>query len=628
MRFDLAPTWVQRLFRGGWPNVARKALFDCAEGHHVALRFGQGNSIFTARQFGPAELGEIVFPQANQTNIVGAGAFIEDLMSAGRTWEARVGHGRQSIARSIAGGAWGHVKGCARLGLVQEQLEPILFVLAVGSAVAIAAKRLGMPYNVALVLVGTALVFMHALPNTPMDPQVILIVFLPILVFQAALFTDATGLTAARRPILALAAPGVLVSLLGTAAVATWVLRLPFEAALLLGALLSITDTVSVLLAFRSVRVPHRLAAIMEGESLFNDGTALVLVSVATEMLREGHIDGWHAARALLVAIVGGVALGAAFGALGSLVLRHTPDNLTATLASLVLVFGTSLAAERVHASAVIAVVVVGVFISRAARAVLDPSRVLALHGFWETAGFVLNVWVFLLVGLQLRTELLIQEAGTIALALIALHVGRAVAVYGCFAALRALSREVVPMRWQHVLVFGNIKGALSMAAVLALPASLVFRERLIAIVFGVTFVTLVTQGLPFRRVLLWLGVQAQPGDAGAELARATLIGARRAQSELDVLLTDGLVSRKQHAERWAAFQRQVIASERVLRAPSGGAEPDHMTDLAVLTAQKNALLEAARRGIISIETAESRTAALDTEIVAAAFHGTEKGAS
>lgn len=507
---------------------------------------------------------------------------------------------------------------------VQEQLEPILFVLAVGSAVAIAAKRVGIPYNVALVLVGAALVFMHALPKTPMDPQVILIVFLPILVFEAALFTDAAGLRQAQRPILALAAPGVLVSLLATAAVATWVLALPFEAALLLGALLSITDTVSVLLAFRSVRVPHRLAAIMEGESLFNDGTALVLVSMTTAILAQGHLDLAHAARALLMAIVGGVALGAAIGALGAIVLRKTPDNLTAILASLVMVFGTSLAAERVHASPVIAVVVAGVFVSRAARDALDPSRVLALHGFWETAGFVLNVWIFLLVGMQLRTELLIQEAGTIALALLAMHAGRAVTVYGCFAVLRALRKEVVATRWQHVMVFGNIKGALSMAAVLALPASLVFRERLIAVVFGVTFVTLVTQGLPFRRVLLWLGVQVQRENTGIELARATLISARRGQSELDTLLTDGLLSRKQHAERWAAFQRQIISAEQILRAPDAEAEPDHVSDLAVLTGQKTALLDAARRGIISSETAEARAAELDSQIVAAALP--EKG--
>jgi len=328
----------------------------------------------------------------------------------------------------------------------------------------------------------------------------------------------------------------------------------------------------------------------------------------------------------LLVATVGGAALGAGFGALGTIVLRRTPDNLTAILASLVMVFGTSLAAERVHASPVIAVVVVGVFVSLAARDVLGPSRVLALHGFWETAGFVLNVWIFLLVGMQLRTELLVQEAGTIVLALLAMHAGRAVAVYGCFFVLRALRAEVVSMRWQHVMVFGNIKGALSMAAVLALPTTLVYRERLIAIVFGVTFVTLVMQGLPFRRVLIWLGVQVQAKNSGSELARATLISARRAQTELDTLLTEGLLSRKEHAQRWAAFQRQIIAAEQLLRASDTGTDSDHLSDLAVLTGQKTALMDAARRGIISSETAEARAAELDTQIVAAALP--DKGAS
>jgi len=237
----------------------------------------------------------------------------------------------------------------------------------------------------------------------------------------------------------------------------------------------------------------------------------------------------------------------------------------------------------------------------------------------------VLNVWIFLLVGMQLRTELLVQEAGTIVLALVAMHAGRAVAVYGCFAVLRALRVESVPTRWQHVMVFGNIKGALSMAAVLALPATLAYRERLIAVVFGVTFFTLVTQGLPFRRVLVWLGVQVRMQNSGIELGRATLISARRGQTELDALLTEGLLSRKQHAERWSAFQRQIIAAEQILRAPNAEAEPDHLSDLAVLTGQKTALMDAARRGIISSETAEARAAELDTEIVAAALP--DKGA-
>ncbi|WP_437926043.1 cation:proton antiporter [Sorangium sp. So ce291] len=499
---------------------------------------------------------------------------------------------------------------------MRERLESLLLVLAVGSAVAIGAKRVAIPYNVALVLVGLLLVVVDVLPNAPMDPEVILIAFLPVLVFEGALFADADSLKSASRPILALAVPGVLISLLGTAAVATLVLDLPFAAALLLGALLSITDTVSVLLAFRSVRVPHRLAAIMEGESLFNDGTALVLVVLASRVVASGTFDAAETFRSLALAMIGGAALGGAFGAVGAALLRRTPDHLTAILASIVLVFATALLTERLHASPVIAVVVVGVIVGKAARRILEPSRVLALQGFWETSGFGLNVLLFLLVGMQIQAEMLVREAASIGLALIALHAGRAVAVYGCFGVLRALTGEVVPLRWQHVMLVGNIKGALSMAAVLSLPSDLPFRDRLVTIVFGVTFVTLVAQALPFARLLKFLRVATPSADAALDAAKATLIAARRGQAELDDLLAAGLVSRKEHAERRAAFQRRVIHAEAALQTPQGEAVRDHLTDLALLTAQKAAVLDAARRGLIAADTANAHANELDRAMV------------
>ncbi|WP_437810698.1 cation:proton antiporter [Sorangium sp. So ce1078] len=504
---------------------------------------------------------------------------------------------------------------------MRERLESLLLVLAVGSTVAIGAKRVGIPYNVALVLVGLLLVVVDVLPNTPMDPEVILIAFLPVLVFEGALFADADSLRDASRPILALAVPGVLISLLGTAAVATLVLDLPFAAALLLGAVLSITDTVSVLLAFRSVRVPHRLAAIMEGESLFNDGTALVLVVLASRVLASGTFDPVDTFRGLSMAVAGGAVLGAAFGAVGTVLLRRTPDHLTGILASIVLVFATALLTERLHASPVIAVVVVGVVVGKAARRHLEPSRVLALEGFWETGGFALNVLLFLLVGMQIHAEMLVREAASIGLALIALHAGRAVAVYGCFGVLRALTREVVPLRWQHVMLVGNIKGALSMAAVLSLPHDMPYRDRLVTIVFGVTFVTLMVQALPFARLLKFLGVAAPSADPTLDAAKATLIAARRGQSELDDLLDSGLLSRKEHAERRAAFQRRVIAAEGALQSPQGEAVRDHLTDVALLTAQKAAVLDAARRGLIDAETADAHANELDREMMKLSTH-------
>jgi CPA1 family monovalent cation:H+ antiporter len=498
---------------------------------------------------------------------------------------------------------------------MREVLESYVLVFGVGVAVAIGAKRVGIPYNVALVVIGLILVFANVLPHAQLEPEVVLVAFLPILVFEAALFADSDGFRDAARPILALAVPGVVMSLVATAAVATLELGLPFSIALLLGALLSITDTVSVLLAFRSIRVPHRLAAIMEGESLFNDGTALVLVSLTSTIVETGHIDWATTTRELILAIVGGVAVGAMFGAVGAAALRRTPDHLTGILMSGVLVFTTSLLAERIHASPVIAVVVAALVVGRAARRALEPSRILALQGFWEAIGFSINVLLFVLVGMQLDARMLLTEAGSILAAVIALHVGRAVAVYGCFAILRAIGREAIPMRWQHVMVFGNIKGALSMAAVLALPADFPYRHRLVAIVFGVTFVTLITQALPFRRFLRALEVGAGTDDV-FDQSRARLIAARRGQTELDGMLGTGLLSRAEHAERRAAFQRTIIEAERQLRTPEADAADDLIIDGAILAAQKAALVDAARRGLIAAETAEKEIAAIDRRLL------------
>jgi CPA1 family monovalent cation:H+ antiporter len=500
---------------------------------------------------------------------------------------------------------------------MREYLEQLLFVLAIGSAVAIGAKRISVPYNVALVVVGLLLVLMNVLPETPMDPRVVLLVFLPILVFQGALSADDTSMRRAARPILALAMPGVALSLISTAAIAAWEIGLPFSIALLLGAVLAITDTVSVLLAFRSVRVPHRLAAIMEGESLFNDGTALVLVTVAATVVMTGSADPVQIARMLVIAMAAGALLGIAFGTLGALVLGRAPDDLTAILASIVAVFATSLLTEHLGGSAVIAVVFAGVLIGHEMRARLEPSRVLALQGFWDVAAFILNVWLFLLVGMQLRSDFLLREAWPILFAVIALHTGRAVAVYGCFGALH-LSGVKVPLRWQHVMVFGNVKGALSMAAVLSLPENVPYRDRLIAIVFGVTLVTLVVQALPFKRFLTWLGVAGGGGDELADECRAVLIGARRAQTELDTLLGSGLISRRDHAEQWAAFQRDIIEAERQLRHAAQDSHA-HVALPAVLAARKAAILDAVRRGLITERTAGNHVAALDEQIVRAA---------
>jgi monovalent cation:H+ antiporter, CPA1 family len=277
-------------------------------------------------------------------------------------------------------------------------------------------------------------------------------------------------------------------------------------------------------------------------------------------------------------------------------------------------VLGTAALAEEVNVSPVIAVVVAGLFVGTAARRALEPSRVLALFGFWETMGFAINVLLFLGIGMQLDPGMLLSEAPSILLALIALHAGRAIAVYGCCFALRVIARERISTRWQHVMVLGNIKGALSMAAVLALPTTLPYRDRLVAIVFGTTLVTLVSQALPLRRWLTLLGVAELPSDERFAAARAQLIAARCGHTQLDELLAAGLLDRQDHAVRRAAFQRQIIRAEQILRGAD--ANQDSVVDTTLLYAQKAALLDAARRGLIPTNVAEAEVEQLDRGLV------------
>lgn len=498
---------------------------------------------------------------------------------------------------------------------MKQQLEDLTWVVTVGTAVAAGAKRLGIPFNVVLVVAGLLGALLHLVPQVVMDPDLVLWVFLPILVFEGALFADPSHLQREVKPIVALAIPGVIISLLTTATVATFGLSMSFVLALLLGALLSITDTVSVLLAFRSERVSQRLSSIMEGESLFNDGTALVLVSLCSSVVISGQFSVLDASREMLIATIGGAALGAAAGVVGAWVLRNAPDHLTTILASLALAFLTSLVAEHFHASPVIAVVVAGLFVGHTTHQSLDPSRVLALHRFWETAGFLVNVFLFLLVGMQLDAQVLIREATSILLALLALHVGRAVAVYACFGIMRVTGLDTVPSKLQHVMIFGNIKGALSMAAVLALPASMPGRDRLIAIVFGVTLITLVTQALPFRLFLRKMRVVLESTDRVLEDAKATLIAARHGQVRLDELLQAGQLSRMDHAERHAIFQRQIISAEKTIRTFSTN-KTEFPIEQSLLLSQKAALQDAARRDLISQDAAIALTSDIDEKLL------------
>src|SRR5688572_9754049 len=199
-------------------------------------------------------------------------------------------------------------------GGVHEVLIVILGLLLVAAAVGFAARRLGVHYNIALVVVGAALTGLHALPHVGLDPEVVIQVFLPVLLFEAAISTDLRRLRNEVWPVVLLAVPGVLLTVGVAGGILNLGLGLPVVIALLVGAILAATDTIAVIATFRKVRAPARLRTIVENESLFNDGTALVAFAVILAAIEKGSFEITSGVTQLAWVTVVGIGIGAAAG--------------------------------------------------------------------------------------------------------------------------------------------------------------------------------------------------------------------------------------------------------------------------------------------------------------------------
>src|SRR5688572_13569715 len=351
-------------------------------------------------------------------------------------------------------------------GGVHEVLIVILGLLLVAAAVGFAARRLGVHYNIALVVVGAALTGLHAFPHVGLDPDVVIQVFLPVLLFEAAISTDLRRLREEVWPVVLLAVPGVLLTVAVAGGILHFGLGLSLVIALLVGAILAATDTIAVIATFRKVRAPARLRAIVENESLFNDGTALVVFATILATQQRGTFDVGSGLLDLAWVTAAGIGIGVLAGWLASQLLRQTDDHLMEILFTVIVTYGAWLLSERLHASPVLAVVAAGITIGSVGWGEVTPTGKVAIRSFWAVVAFGIDTILFLLIGLQLDLAALSGAASAIAWGLLALTAGRVTAVYSMLALLRLRRHgaQNVPMEWQHLLVWGNLKGSLSMA--------------------------------------------------------------------------------------------------------------------------------------------------------------------
>ncbi|HEY9662106.1 MAG TPA: sodium:proton antiporter, partial [Allocoleopsis sp.] len=449
---------------------------------------------------------------------------------------------------------------------ITELVPSGIVLLLVATAVALLSRRLRIPYVTGLVLAGLAIA--NFLPGRiGLDSSLILNLFLPILLFEAAINTDISRLRSTIKPISLLAGPGVVIASGVAGVVLKFGLGLDWITALLLGTILAITDTVSVIAVFKEVAVPSRLTTIVEGESLLNDGVALVIFGLILKFHATGSVSATEVIQQLLLVIVGGSLVGLALGYLATGLFSRSDDNLSGILLTVALALGAYQVGHALGVSGVVAVVVAGLMVGNVGLSNrIDASNRITLYSFWDYAGFGVNTFIFLLIGVEVSLPALWQTLPAVLLAVLAYQLGRILSVYPLLAGLRWFDRPV-PLRWQHVLFLGNIKGSLSMALALTLPATLPGRSYIIAIVFGTVLISLVGQGVSLPWIVKRLKLSApSAAQYQTEELRAQLITAKAAQDELDNMLRTGVLPKAVYEEMRSAYQIQVAKAERALR--------------------------------------------------------------
>ncbi len=399
---------------------------------------------------------------------------------------------------------------------INEVVRLLVLLLLIALVVILITRRLSVPYTLGLVVVGLLISIFHVLPSVRLDPDLVLFVFLPALLFQGAWEMHVSDLWAHWLAVLLLAVPGVLISLVVIAVPVHFLTGIDWLSSLLLGAILSPTDPVAVLGLFRQLKVDVGLSTIIEGESLFNDGMAGVLYSTFLSFVllsQQGTV--FTTGQALLTGLLtflleagGGVVIGLICGYLISRFVSLIEGPLIETTVTIVAAYGVYLLADSLHTSAILAVIVSALLLGSYGRETgMGPRTQESVDTFWEVLAFLANALIFLLIGTQLNppglfaglipASLLLTALLTLGTVLLA----RLLIILGLLVLNRPL-RMGIERPWRLLIFWSGLRGALSLALVLALPLTVSDRDALVLSTYAVVFFTLMVQGFSLRWVL------------------------------------------------------------------------------------------------------------------------------
>ncbi len=426
-------------------------------------------------------------------------------------------------------------------------VELVLVLVAVSAALSLLAERARIPYPIVLVIGGLALALIPGVPRLTIAPENVLVLFLPPLLFSAARLMSWTDFRAHVRTIGSLAIGLVIATTVGVAVVAHAVLPgMPWPVAFVLGAIVSPPDAVAATSVLSRMKVPRRIVVVLEGESLVNDATGLVAYQVALAVAMGSGFSAWDASRQLVIVGLGGLALGLVLGWLVARFHQFIDHAEVETAITLMTPYVGYIAAEHLGVSGVLAAVAAGGYLGWRSAELFSPRTRIRNRTVWTMVMFLLTNLVFILIGLELAGthELLAEVSSTrvvlacaaVAAATIAIRlVWVPIAVY--------LPRLVVPQirrdegaptaKEVAVVAWTAMRGIISLALVLALPAALPYRDVVVIIVFAVIVVTLIGQGLTLPLVIRMLRLGGD--DVGQQQERAALLqGAQAALGKLD----------------------------------------------------------------------------------------------
>ena len=386
-------------------------------------------------------------------------------------------------------------------------LPSIAVLLLVSAVVAMLSRRLHLPYAVGLVLAGIWLAFIPALAGLQLSKELIYNVLLPALIFEAAVQIRWSELRLDLPAIAIFATVGVAITAATAAIGMVWLAGWTLAPALVFGVLIAATDPVSVIATFKEARVTGRLRLLVEAESIINDGTATVGLSVAVALALGHSMDLSQIGIALVIAPVGGALCGGIVAGAVLLLAGRTQDYLVEITLSTVAAYGSFMLAEYLGMSAVLATLVAGLIIGNAGS--LGPMTAKGretLDAFWEVLAFVANSLIFLLIGVQQWHVNVLQQWWLVAAAISVVLIGRAFSIYP-LSALLSRTRWYIEPESRHILFWGGLRGALGLALALGLPDDLAHRSEIITVTFGVVLFSIFVQGLTITPLLRRFGV-------------------------------------------------------------------------------------------------------------------------